>query len=100
MQLLTNVTLVYTGVLVLALAISLITILVYLMKISQSLGKVRETLEAVAEETLFLTPVIEEFDQLISESSEEVSQVRQHLEGSEESLAGLTGDKVGASSRG
>jgi ABC-type transporter Mla subunit MlaD len=99
MQLLTIITLIFAGILVLALAASLITILIYLIKISRSLGEVREVLDEVAKETEPLTPVIEEFDRLIDQASNEVAQAAGLITEADESMEQAVEDKAAASYR-
>lgn len=73
-ELLRLLTLVYAGVLVLALAVSLIAVVVYLRRIAAVLGQTRQSLSATQQRTaaleVHLTPLSEEFDRARSAMSD------------------------------
>lgn len=80
MAVLTVATLVYAAVLVLALAASLITILVYLVRIGRALGQVEEALTAVTRETAPLRGPLERLEQAVADSAAEVSTAEKKMD--------------------
>lgn len=86
MTVLTVATLVYAAVLVLALAASLITILVYLVRVGRALGEVEEALADVTRESAPLREPLERFEQAVKDSAAEVTTAEQTMD---EALRGL-----------
>lgn len=89
MELLRLVTLVYAGVLVLALAVSLTAIWVYLRRIAGALGGAREAFSRVATETEHLDPNLHPLRDLSREAAEEMSAAESALESADERLSAL-----------
>ena len=69
----------YAAVLVLALAASLIAILVYLWRIASSLGRARAALETVRDETDALNEPLEQLQGASGGTAEELSKARVSL---------------------
>lgn len=80
MTVLTVATLTYAGVLVVALAASLITILVYLVRIGRALGEVEEALAGVARETAPLHGPFERLEQAVADSAAEVTTAEKKMD--------------------
>lgn len=92
MELLRLLTLMYAGVLVLALAVSLIAVIVYLRRIAAVLGQTRESLSVAQQRTAqlegHLTPLSEETDRARSA----ISDAAKNLVWAHEQLAALGGE--------
>lgn len=100
MTLLTVLTLIYAAVLVLALAASLIMILLYLRRIATALGEARAALESVADRTAGLDEPLTVVRDAIGESVEPFEQTAQLLQQAETALVKVMPDKaVAAGSR-
>jgi hypothetical protein len=89
METLKNLTWMYAAVLVLALAASLIAILVYLWRISGALGKARAALEAVRDETAPLSEPLEQLRGASGGAAEELSKARESLARADDRLEAL-----------
>ncbi len=98
MEALKNLTWVYAAVLVLALATSLIAILVYLWRIASALGKARTALEAVGDETAPLSEPLEHLRDASSDTAEELSKARESLARADDRLEALL-ERLGVSLR-
>lgn len=96
MQTLKNLTWIYAAVLVLALATSLIAILVYLWRIAGALGKARAALEAVRDETAPLSEPIEQLRDASGGAAEELSRARVSLARADDRLEALL-ERLGVS---
>ncbi len=79
----------YAAVLVLALAASLIAILVYLWRIANSLGEARAALEAVRDETAPLNEPLEQLRGASGGGAEELSEARESLARADDRLEAL-----------
>ena len=86
----------YAVVLVLALAASLIAILVYLWRISGALGKARAALEAVRDETVPLGEPLEQLRGASGGAAEELSKARESLARADDRLEALL-ERLGVS---
>jgi uncharacterized protein YoxC len=91
MQLLTILTLVYVAILVLALAASLIAILVYLRRINTALGEVRSALETVEQRSAPLEGLIESIDEAVSGPLKNLEQAQEDLKAADEHLREFLG---------
>lgn len=89
MDLLLLLTLVYAAVLVVALAASLIAILVYLCRIAAVLGEVHETLEAVSRETDPLESSIQPLHDVAAASAQEIETTQIQLTHANDQLSTL-----------
>ena len=89
METLKNLTWIYAAVLVLALAASLIAILVYLWRIAGALGKARAALEAVRNETALLGGPLEQLRDASGGAAEELSRARESLARADDRLEAL-----------
>ena len=89
MQLLTILTLIYVAILVIALAASLIAILVYLRRIAGTLGEVGSALEQVRKETAPLEAYMEQVRDATGDSADQLSQAEKKLKSADERLAEL-----------
>ena len=96
MEALKNLTWIYAAVLVLALAASLIAILVYLWRIAGSLGKARAALEAVRDETARLSGPLEQLRDASGGAAEELSKARESLARADDRLEALL-ERLGVS---
>jgi hypothetical protein len=96
MEALKNLTWIYAAVLVLALAASLIAILVYLWRIASSLGKARAALEAVRDETAPLSEPLEQLRDVSGGAAEELSKARESLARADDRLEVLL-ERLGVS---
>jgi HAMP domain-containing protein len=94
MELLLFLTLIYIGVLVVALAASLIAIWIYLRRISRALGEVREALAAARRETGPLEDALRPLRDLFEETAGEMNAAESALEQADEALA----ERLGAGS--
>ena len=99
MTLLTVLALIYAAVLVLALAASLIMILIYLRRIATALGETRTLLKTASEKTTGLSEPLTGVHDAVQESVTPFEQTAQSLQQAEIALALITPDKtVGAGS--
>ncbi len=96
METLKNLTWTYAAVLVLALAASLIAILVYLWRIANSLGQARAALEAVRDETNTLSEPLEQLRGASGGAAEELSRARVSLARADDRLEALL-ERLGVS---
>jgi|SRR5215212_9418145 septation ring formation regulator EzrA len=96
METLKNLSWIYAAVLVLALAVSLIAILVYLWRIASSLGKARAALEVVRDETALLSEPLEELRDASGGAAEELSRARESLARADDRLEALL-ERLGVS---
>lgn len=96
MEVLKVLTWIYVAVLVLALAVSLIAILVYLWRIAGSLGKARAALEAVRDETAPLDEPLEQLQGASGGAAEELSKARESLARADDRLEALL-ERLGVS---
>ena len=86
MSLLLILTLIYIAILVLALAASLIAILVYLLRISTNLGDVRAYLTTVEEKTRPLSGPLELLQTVASDTGQNLNQAKDHLSQADDHL--------------
>jgi uncharacterized protein YoxC len=98
MQLLTILTLIYAAVLVVALAASLITILVYLRRIATTLGEAHAALAAVRKETEPLAQHLQPVHDAIADSAQELAHAQQQIDAANEHLTTLL-ERQGVSER-
>lgn len=98
MEVLKVLTWIYAAVLVLALASSLIAILVYLWRIAGALGKARAALEAVRDETDALSEPLDQLQGAASGAAEELSKARVSLARADDRLEALL-ERLGVSLR-
>ncbi|HYY44087.1 MAG TPA: hypothetical protein VE975_02740 [Actinomycetota bacterium] len=96
METLKNLTWIYAAVLVLALAASLIAILVYLWRISGALEKARAALEAVRDETDVLKEPLEQLQGASGGAADELSKARVSLTRADDRLEALL-ERLGVS---
>jgi uncharacterized protein YoxC len=89
MQLLTILTLIYVAILVLALAASLIMILVYLRRISGVLGDVHAALERVTAQTGPLEQSLQGLDEVVAGPTQKLHQAVEKMKAAEEHLNAL-----------
>lgn len=95
MQLLTLLTAIYVAVLVLAVAASLITIWVYLRRISARLGQVRFELEAVRDNTGSLRELLDPLGVAPGKIADALANANDTLRHADERLGALA-DRAGA----
>ena len=98
MKLLRTLTLIYTGVLVLAVAASGIAILVYLLRIAAALREVHEALATVAESTAPLAGPLTLVRDTSKQAAEDLTEVHARLARADEHLAALA-EQLGATER-
>ncbi len=96
MRLLRTLTLIYTAVLVLVLAASLVAIWVYLRRIAHTLGKVHTALASVKDESEPLDQYLQRLHDVSASSAEELAKARASLARADERLDTLAG-QLGAS---
>jgi hypothetical protein len=96
METLKNLTWIYAAVLVLALAASLIAILIYLWRIAGALGRARAALEAVGGETVPLGEPLEQLRGASGGAAEELSKARESLARADDRLEALL-ERLGVS---
>ena len=89
---LASVTVVYALVLVLVLAVSLITILYYLWSIGTTLGKIRQGLGIVAEQTVPLSSHIDAINGALGSVAAGLSGALDDLAATDTALGQLTGE--------
>lgn len=83
-------TLIYAGVLVVALAVSLVMIWVYLRRISGSLAKARRALARVDKETAPLKEPLQALEKVSVQTAEQFSNARWRMAQAEEQVTILT----------
>ncbi len=98
METLKNLTWIYAAVLVLALAASLIAILVHLWRIAGALGEAHAALEAVRDETAPLSEPLEHLQGASIGAAEELSKAQESFARADERLRALL-ERLGVSSR-
>lgn len=98
MRVLTWLTIIYLVVLVLALAVSLITIFFYLWRIGTALAAVRDVLGQAEKNTAPLSGHLETINDGLTSVSEGLKAVDEHLFETNESL-GITAGRLGISSQ-
>jgi hypothetical protein len=91
---LTWATVIYAVILVLVLAASLITILYYLWSIGTTLGKIREGLGVVREQTAPLGGQIDAINGALGTVASDLSAARDDLLATDGALAGLLGEQA------
>ncbi len=91
MSLLLILTLIYIAILVLALAASLIAILVYLLQISKHLGEVRALLTTVEEKTRPLHGPLELLQTVASDTGQNLNQAKDKLSQADQHLVAFAG---------
>lgn len=97
MELLRILTLIYVAVLVLALAASLIAILLYLRRIGGALGEARSALAAVARESAPLESHLQPLRDVVGDMADELAATDSCLQQADEHLARIA-DRLGAGS--
>jgi hypothetical protein len=98
MEVLRVLTWIYAAVLVLALAASLIAILVYLWRVAGALGEARAALEDVRDETDALGEPLEQLQGVSGDVAEEMSRARVSLARADDRLEALL-ERLGVSLR-
>lgn len=98
MELLRWVTLVYVGVLVLALAVGLITIWIYLRRVAHALAGARDALRAAERETAVLPQHLAPLRDLTAETAAELSAADGWLAEADARLATLA-ERLGLAAR-
>ncbi len=93
MSLLLILTLIYTAILVLALAASLIAILLFLRSISRHLGEVRALLTGVEESTRPLRGPLELLQTVASDTGQNLDQAKDALSQSDQHLVAFAGQR-------
>lgn len=91
MSLLLTLTLIYVAILVLALAASLIGILIYLQRISKHLGEVGALLTTVEEKTRPLRGPLELLQSVSSNTGQNLTQARENLTQADDHLVAYAG---------
>lgn len=91
MQLLTILTIIYAVVLVVALAVSLITILIGLRRVAAALGEVRDALASVPSDTAPLEAVLRVVQDGAATVAVDAQQTREHLERADQHLGAVAG---------